>query len=465
MAYVTKVKIRYLNDETGREIQLPGLLTQGGVLISHLRYLASELTKSASWKDRSTFAVKLLIQYINANEDRFRDTRELLSAFAQSIEFGTINTVTLVDPSGLYWMPRKPEDFRTLLFHLTKYTDWLAERPEYNTQRANPFRKANAEEEKMNWCAYYNKEAKVFLSHLSDPEEAARRNAHIRSTRTSRSPKSSGRITKRFPEHEIHNLLINGWVRRAEGPAATKHDLIDYKGKAITLLMHYGGIRKSEAFQLYLSDIIVDRKRGEAIVRIYHPAFGKSPDDRYKTRREYLALRYRLKPRTDYPRSEALHAGWKVPMLSDSTNNNFQIHFSPVAIAKEFLHTFEHYLKYQRVDAPEDSAHPYAFTNSKGEPETLKNFSRQHRNAVNRIGLEHEKHLGTTEHGHRHAYGYRLNAYGLTQIEIQKAMHHKHPDSCLVYINQTDEELRSSFEHAEKVVGSCSFACAQQQDK
>lgn len=457
MTYVTKVKVRYRNDETGREIQLPGLLTQGGVLLSHLRYLASEQTKSASWKERSTFAVKLLIRYLNANEDRFQDTRDLLSAFAQSIEIGTINSSTLLDPSGLYWMPRKPEDFRTLLFHLTKYTDWLAERPEYNTKRANPFRKANTEEERMNWCAYYNKEARVFLSHLSDPDEAAVRNEQVRSTRTSRVPKSIGRITKRFPEHEINNLLVNGWVRRREEPTATKHDLVDYKGRALTLLMHYGGIRKSEAFQLYLSDIIVDRKRGEAVVRIYHPAFGKSPDERYGTRREYLARQYRLKPRTDYPRSEALHAGWKAPLLSDATDGYFQVQFCPVSIAKEFLHTFEYYLKYQRVDASVDSGHPYAFTNSMGEPETLKNFSRQHRNAVNRIGLEHEKYLGTTEHGHRHAYGFRLHAYGLTPIEIQKAMHHKHPDSCLVYINQTDEELRAVFEHVEKMAGSRNF--------
>ena len=451
MAYVAKVKVRYRNDDTGREMQLPGVLTEGGVLISHLRYLASEPTKSASWRERSVFAVRILIQYLNANAGRFEDTRELLAAFAQAIEFGTINTETLNDPSGLYWVPRKPDDFRTLLYHLTKYTDWLAERPEYHSKRANPFRKASSAEERMNWCAYYNKEAGVFLSHLSDPEEAAKRNELVRDIRTSRTPKSSGRVTKRFPENEIHNLLVNGWVRRSEGPGAGKHAFIDYKGRALTLLMHYGGIRKSEAFQLYLQDIIVDRKRGEAVVRIYHPSFGASPDNRYGTRREFLMRRYRLKPRTDYPISEALHSGWKAPLLNDSTQGYFQVQFSPVSMAKEFLHTFEHYLAHQRVDAPVGMEHPYAFTNSKGEPETLKNFTRQHKNAVNRIGLEHEKHLGTTEHGHRHAYGFRLHAYGLSQLDIPKAMHHKHPDSCLVYINQTDEELRASFEHAENL--------------
>ncbi|MNM87883.1 Phage integrase family protein [compost metagenome] len=403
-----------------------------------------------SWKERSAFAVRLLIQYINANEYRFQDTRELLSAFAQAIELGTINTRSLVDPSGLYWLSRKPDDFRTLLFHLSKYTDWLADRPEYNTKRANPFRKASNAEERMNWCAYYNKEDRVFLSHLSDPKEAAEKNEQVRSIRTSSAPRSSGRATKRFPEHEIHNLLVNGWVRRAEDTNATKHDLIDYKGRALTLLMHYGGIRKSEAFQLYMEDIIVDRKHDEAVVRIHHPVFGASPDKQYKTRREFLLRKYGLVPRLEYPKSRALHAGWKAPLLNDSAEEYFQVYFSPVAKAKEFLYTFESYLKYQRVAAPADSDHPYAFTNSNGEPETLKNFSRQHKNAVNRIGLEHEKYLGTTEHGHRHAYGFRLHAYGMTQIEIQKAMHHKHPDSCLVYMEQTNEEIRACLEHAEK---------------
>ncbi|MNP45322.1 Phage integrase family protein [compost metagenome] len=102
------------------------------------------------------------------------------------------------------------------------------------------------------------------------------------------------------------------------------------------------------------------------------------------------------------------------------------------------------------MNPPADHDHPYAFTNNIGHPETLKNFTRQHKNAVHRIGLEHEKNLGTTQHGHRHAYGFRLRELGLTQIEIQKAMHHKHPASCLVYMQQTDEDLRASIEKAEK---------------
>ncbi|EOV0147168.1 tyrosine-type recombinase/integrase, partial [Vibrio vulnificus] len=77
-----------------------------------------------------------------------------------------------------------------------------------------------------------------------------------------------------------------------------------------------------------------------------------------------------------------------------------------------------------------------------GDPENKKNFIQKHKRAVNRIGLQSSKFLGTTPHGHRHSYGYRLSQTGITQLEIQKAMHHKSPDSCLVYLRPTNDEVR-----------------------
>lgn len=73
MAFALRINTRYVNDHTGREVELPGLLTNDGLLISHLRYLASSrnLRRSASWRERSIFALKLLMSFIAANEGRF----------------------------------------------------------------------------------------------------------------------------------------------------------------------------------------------------------------------------------------------------------------------------------------------------------------------------------------------------------------------------------------------------------
>lgn len=447
--YAIKIRTRYKNDRTNKELALPAIYTESGLLVSHLRYLAENAYKSGSWQDRSVFALMLLIRYINANQSAFEDATSLLQSFAQCLTLGTYNPSTLEDESQLYWSPRSYEDANTLLAHITSYTDWLAEQPEYPQQRINKFRKATSVEQRLNWCAYYHKHARVFLNHLSTPNQVAPSMRHSRQIRAHQRASIQVSTTKRFPSSEIRRLLDAGMIRPKGGVDELGNPIPDYKNQAITLLMHYGGVRKSEVFHLYLSDIHIDRQRSEAIVRIYHPSEGSSPDPLYRNRREYLARAFSLKPRTDYARSERLHSGWKAPLLSDR-GKFFQVQFFPPEKASEFLLVWRDYLVHQRVEPLRFEEHPYAFTNRLGRPETLKNYQRMHADAVRRIGLEHSKHLGTTEHGHRHAYGYRLAKHGFSQVEIQKAMRHKSPDSCSVYLEPTDEELRSDMQRIEE---------------
>lgn len=442
MPYVLKVKARYRNDKTGREVRLPALITESGLLISHLRYLATKLHKGQSWRDKVTQAIKLLIEYINANEGRFEQNIELFRAFDESLRMGTINPTDLSDPSGLYWDPRKDEDADYLSTCLTGYTDWLTKASDHETKRANPFRLATSAEQRLNWAAYYHKQSRVFLNHLDRGEEAKEKNRYVREI-VRRQKRIYEEEFKRFPADKILPLLDFGFIRADRRHETNPDRAADFKSRAITLLLHYGGIRKSEALQLYLTDISIDNKRSEAVVRVYHPSEGASPEKEYSNRREFLAKKYLLVPRTDYLKSERLHLGWKSPALT--RGRFFKVNFYPPHKATEFLLTYKKYLEYQRVE-PQRQDHPYAFTNSKGEPETIKNFQRLHKAAVNRIGLKCEKYLGTTEHGHRHAYGYRLAENGFTQVEIQKSMHQRSPDSCLVYIQMTNDELRTKME-------------------
>ncbi|MEI2594619.1 hypothetical protein, partial [Pediococcus acidilactici] len=148
-------------------------------------------------------------------------------------------------------------------------------------------------------------------------------------------------------------------------------------------LMNYGGVRKSELFHLYLDDIDIDVDRMEAIVRIHHPSFGRVKDSKYANREEYLLKKFRMKPRHKLIKSETLHAGWKAPTIN--SDKFFEVHFYPPSKAQEFLLAFKNYLLYQRVE-PSGHGHPYAFTNSEGRPETIKNFQRLHKAAVERIG-------------------------------------------------------------------------------
>ncbi|MEN5215524.1 gamma-mobile-trio recombinase GmtY [Pseudomonas pudica] len=447
MAYIIKIKVRYQNDQTGRTIKLPALWTESGVLVSHLRYLADNSKKSSSWKEKSTQAVKLLIEYINANVGLFKKTTKLLASFARALEEGTLDPRTLKDPSQLFWLPKSSEHCSDLLFLITDYTDWLTRQSDFKIKLANPFRQATSAEQRMNWCAFHNKRNRVFLNHLVDPDKHVEALSTIREVTGPQRPTENIAPAKRFPEDKIDLLMKAGFIilntKKSDMPRP------DYKGQALTLLMHYGGLRKSEALHLYLSDIILDEKKSEAIVRVYHPSNGKSPDEQYPTRKQFLAIHYGLLPRTEYLKTERLHLGWKNPVL-DNKDGYFSVQFFPPHKAAEFLSVWIKYLKEQRTDPDSSHDHPYAFTNSKGEPETLKNAQRLHKSAVERIGLLHRKLVGTSEHGHRHSYGYRLRENGFNQIEIQKCMHHRSPDSCLVYIQPTHEEIRQKMSIIDK---------------
>ena len=429
MAYVKKIYVNYKDWSTQTTLVLPCILTEKGIIISHLRYLAWFNSKSEAWKERSCYALKLLLKYINATPNLDSATK-VLKAFTEALITGTIHSPNNTDPLELYWRPRTVRDTNNLLFHITHYTDFLALQDEHATNRVNPFRKATSYEERLNWCAYYHKQANVFLNHLTKKDLSLQK---VRLVGSYREDLIDFEYAVRFPEDQIERLLYLGFE---------KNGVIDYKSQAITMLMNYCSIRKSEIFHIYTSDITLNpNKPKEALVRVYHPELGASPDPYFKNRREYLLAKTSYKPRNNYLFSERLYAGWKTPLLT-SKLGYFEVVFNPPEKAKEFLLIWANYLKYQRIEPSKSSPHPFAFTNSLGEPETIKNFQRLHKNAVERIGLICKKDLGTTEHGHRHAYGFRARQAGLNQVEIQKAMHHKSPTSCLVYIKPTLEEVQ-----------------------
>lgn len=438
MRHTLKLAVFYTDTASGNQLPLPAVYTQSGILISHLRYLAWYSERSDSWREKSVFSIRLLIDYIEATP-KFDKASSLLKNFTESLVTGTIDFQNSDDSLGLFWKPRNLTDANNILFHITHYTDFLAVQERYEQNRINPFRDATNWEQRMNWCAYYHKQANVFLNHLSSHAEAKKAAAQKRLVYTPVQLIISNDKAERFPEDKLEGLIHNGFLLKKQ---------IDYRSQAMTMLLNYGGLRKSEIFHIFVSDITIHpNHEDEALVRVYHPIYGTSPDHKYKTRSEYLLSETNYKPRNTYRLTERLYSGWKNPLLT-STDGFFEVIFNPTHKAIEFLQTWVKYLKFQRIEPV--NFHPFAFTNDSGEPDTIKNFQRRHKRAVERIGLECKKDYGTTEHGHRHAYGYRARNLGLSQVELQKAMHHKSPNSCLVYIKPTSDDIRAQLQKEEK---------------
>ena len=85
---------------------------------------------------------------------------------------------------------------------------------------------------------------------------------------------------------------------------------------------------------------------------------------------------------------------------------------------------------------------------NKGEMMPLRTQRESHKKAVEKIGLIVSKNNGTTEYGHRHAYGQRLKNADIDERIIQVAMHHKSIESQKVYTQPTVANVTDSLNNA-----------------
>lgn len=432
MEYVIKRQVKYSANSYSKEIDAQALFTEDGVLISHLRFIYLNRVKSQSWKERSVFSIELLLNFILHKAIESLSNTALLQAFVDAICFGTLDSDNN-DPSGLFWRPRSTDDVSFLLSLINRYCDYLDRQHGTELPKLNPFRKTTFAEEKLLWCAYYKRASNAFLNHLSKPGKFQFSKTRVISS----SPRELLVVESvyRFPETKFEDFLINGFQRSVND--------YDHASQLIVFLMHFGGLRLSECFHIYTSDISIDRKTGMAMVKVFHPSAGKSPDPEFTTRREFLNVRYGLKPRNEYPRTHRLYSGWKNPLLTNR-DLSFSVFFYPYSTANQFAQLLQSYLNRRVI-----TDNPFLLTNSFGLPESKKNFLKKYHNALSRVGLDIGKHLGGSPHAHRHSFGYRMAEAGFNRVEISKAMHHKSPDSCLVYIVPQDSEIRERLRELE----------------
>ncbi|WP_236071655.1 tyrosine-type recombinase/integrase [Paraburkholderia domus] len=79
---------------------------------------------------------------------------------------------------------------------------------------------------------------------------------------------------------------------------------------------------------------------------------------------------------------------------------------------------------------------------------TLTQYNKAHAAACKRIGLNVGKALGTTPHGHRHAYGQRLKRAGIEKPLIRRFMHHSSIESQEIYTQPSTRDARIALEAA-----------------
>lgn len=437
------VKAKVYTDSTGAYTELPALLTRSGPLEPLLDYCISRWhDRSLAWMRKVTRSVQLFLEYLQTNPAE-RDSYRLFQNFAQRLYTGTFNKETGLDPSGLCWSSRSVKDAAHIIGHLTDFFDWLSA-TRAAAAKVNPRYAGSAYDRLVDEAAYQYRRDKAFLGHTW----AA--NAHDSGavghlTRSQHLPRVEASEPPAFPDEIFEKLLFEGFQ------VSGRYDL---RNMLITLLLHGAGFRESEPFHLYIGDVFPDpSNENRAMVLIHHPVHGYAPSDWHDeqgrskkgNRRAYLGEKFGLAPRTEL--LDKRGAGWKGG-THDGAYYKQAYWFCP-EYGDLFLRLWKDYL--QEV-ARLDRAHPFAFVNLRREPlgemYCIAQFNKAHATACERIGLTVAKHLGTTPHGHRHAYGRRLKNAGVDRMYIRRFMHHASPESQNIYTQATTHEAVAALKEA-----------------
>lgn len=456
-----RAKAKVINDNTGASVTMPVILVdEGGGKVGTLQplvdYFLAHQTKSASWMDKVCQAVGMLLDYIDANQGNFDTAEALFASFAQKVYSGTVGE-NGTDPSGLYWLGKRTDNANALLSALSQLSDWMHR--EFGVKQLNPWRMATTYEQRINWAAFVHKSSHSFLGHLDDYAGASEAAKQARSVLQRRTPMGDKGETKAFPDDRFMELLFVGFAVPGKQNSPDIVERYNWRDICITILMHWGGLRVSEAFHLWVHDVMPNpEKPDEAIVRVYHPIEGAAPKDKrapdgrfYPNRETYLKANYP----SYLPRHKAegnQRTGWKNPRLSSQQNYRF-VHWLPAGYGgRLFMQAWKLYT-YQLMRAQIGAnKHPFLFVSfrgeQRGEPYTIDAYRDAHARAVRRIGMEPAKFNGTTHHGHRHAYGQRTRRGGVDPLVTQRGLAHKSIESQEVYTAPSIEDVTRTLEEA-----------------
>lgn len=441
----TKVNAKIVEDNSGISTEIPVILTDQGVLqpvVDYVLFLQLQGT-SLSTLNKHIQSIILLIDFMAANEGMFKDPSNMFEVFVRRLYSGTIGDNGL-DPSGLYWIPASTGVVSRHISHITRFTDWMADKG--LGVQLNKLIKATPHEERLAYAAWFRQNQNDFLGHIKDKSiSTIIKRARSIKGRISLSNTNDDAIA--FPEKRFLEFFQHGFGQ-------AKDPRVALRNKLILLLMHGAGFRASEALTLWVTDVFENPQNPDkAIVRIYNEIDGTAPEgwksrQGIKTRAAYLKEKFKRIPRKNMSRTG--HLGWKA-VVSDGKDGYLEAYFFQAEYAELFMSLWRVYSKYRALI---DTNHPYAFisyySTVLGRPFTKSAFDNAYERGLRKIGLEPRKAEGLDPHGHRHSYGRRLRAAGIDSMVIKKCMHHKSIESQVVYTLPSNQQVSTALSQAER---------------
>jgi hypothetical protein len=401
--------------------------------------------------------IGMLVDFIAARGHEFQGVEArtgFFQAFAGALLFGTVRDGD--DPTSLWWYPRSIRRARKLLHSVCTVSDWLADK--YEAIAINPFtRPATLSEQIAFWRRWNSKTASQLLSHLVGRKEAETKSKRARRDSLPCGQPPTPNTKSQFPGDRMRDLLLIGFATNVDDATLPMWERWNIRDILVTLLLHYGGLRVSEPFHLWVDDVFVtEEKPGIPVVLVHHPSDGKvhAPGGPHTnvTRAAYLRYHYNMSPLTLLTGKR--HVGWKNSLLTRPAYNAFEVIWSSLNAAALFLQLYRIYIAHVR---PVSLNHPFLLVTESGDPMAPEAFRKSHNRAVRKIGLRPSREEGTASHGHRHAYGHLLKKVGMSDKEIMVCMHHSSPQSQNDYTMPTVPEVHQAMRAMAEPVSTFDF--------
>ncbi len=464
------------------------LNTEEGIkkMDSLLGYLISNSDKSLTWHRTRSRAMGLFYDFCQSPINRTclrgeNPYRAIIRRFARSLRLGTINVTTGEDPSRLYWPPGSYKVTKRLCSALIEFTRYIQDEGIASSELFNAINSPIPNNEpaalKFLHTAFIIKRLS-FFSHVINANNLANRlqdrsrNSIVNlgaSTYTNHD-ESEG---LRFPSDLIAPLFEYGFV--LDKTSKVPHEREDITAKMMTLLLFFGGTRKSEPLHLWFNDVLPDYSEdGLCKVFLREPSDSKTyiaGED--KLRSQYLAEKG-LRPRNNKGNTKSYYAGWKNLATDKALNASvFFVHSNAQYL---FNHMYIYYTNTYRPPLIEINRnlgkpdHPFLLVSNgidqatkesyEGSPYSMSAFDDAFTRALDRVEkaldivIPRGKEYGTTLHGGRHFYGGTLADVGIKEKVIQKCLRQRSITSQGTYTTPTFERIQTSLNNAKNDIDS-----------
>jgi hypothetical protein len=450
---------------------------------SLIGYLITNATKSMSWHRTRVRAVGLFYDYCQSidNIPLFHGEdphRVIIRRFARSLTMGTIDVKSGLDKTKLYWPPNSTKVAKRICSAIVEFIRYLDSEGITDNQFIKERHSAIPNNEvaslKFLHTAIIIKNIS-FLNHLADPRKQAKRlrdkehNAIVKLSNSTNNTWSDNEA-KRFPSELVGPLFKYGFI--TDEKSEIPHEREDITAKMMSLLLFFGGTRKSEPLHLWFNDVLPDYSgNGLCNVHLRHPSDAITyiaGED--KLRSQYLAERG-LNPRNEGS-TKSYKVGWKnLDTDKALTAPVFFIHSNAQYL---FNQMYIYYVGQYRAKLVEINRnlgkpdHPFLFVSngvdrSKGEsyvgsPYSLGAYDDAFERALVRVEVALKTVIprgasyGTVPHGSRHFYGGMLSDIGIKEKIVQKCLRHRSILSQGAYTAPTFKGIQKSLNDAKQKI-------------